>query len=329
MTEGLSNSTPIPFPVPIAVPIFESTNTNMKEESNVNGLMEVEVFRAGDYGPKGRYTVEDLDAMCADYDPSLHEAPVTVDHAQSGPAQGWTRAIARRGDVLIATLKDLGEAFQNMVREGAFKKRSVEIYRCFGETGRPYLRAVSFLGACPPEVKGLADPAFGESDDGERIVVEFADPNDDVAELSERKAALEAEIVAMSEQKRRGVIEAFCARSMDAGRLTPAHDRAGIVDFMMSLDDMVPLMGEDDENEGLTPLGWFKSFVGALPVAATMSEIAAEHSNGHASVECRLPEPGSTVPVSTQSVNLVREAMAMQSSQPGMSFAEALRRVSR
>lgn len=134
-------------------------------------FLEVEVFRAGDYGPKGRYGADDLDAISGDYDPSLHEAPVTVDHAQSGPAFGWVHSLARRGDVLVATLRDLGEGFVNLIRSGAFKKRSVEIYRQFKATGRPYLRAISFLGACPPEVKGLADPVFAEG--GGHEVIEF------------------------------------------------------------------------------------------------------------------------------------------------------------
>ena len=55
----------------------------------MNEEMELEVFRAGDYGAKGAWSEETLDRLVADYDSGLHEAPVTLDHAQRGPALGW------------------------------------------------------------------------------------------------------------------------------------------------------------------------------------------------------------------------------------------------
>ena len=137
--------------------------------------VEVEVFRAGDYGEKGRYTPDDLDALVRDYDPQLHEAPVTIDHQQSGPAFGWVRSLRRGGDLLIARLKSLDEQFRDLLKQGAFKKRSVELYGQFQQTGRPYLRAVSFLGARIPEVKGLADPIFHDS--GEFVAIDFSEPS--------------------------------------------------------------------------------------------------------------------------------------------------------
>ncbi|MBI1292286.1 hypothetical protein GC173_13775 [bacterium] len=123
----------------------------------------IEVFRAGDYGPKGSYTEADLDTIADDYQANRHEAPVTLDHRQDGPAHGWVRSLRRVGDRLLATIGRISPALAALIGSGAYKKRSVELYRRFAETGRPYLKAVSFLGAAAPEVKGLADPAFAES----------------------------------------------------------------------------------------------------------------------------------------------------------------------
>jgi hypothetical protein len=123
----------------------------------------IEVFRAGDYGPKGSYTEADLDAIATDYEAGRHEAPVTLDHRQEGPAHGWVRSLKRVGDRLLATIGRISPTLAALLGSQAYKKRSVELYRRFTDTGRPYLKAVSFLGAAAPEVKGLADPAFAES----------------------------------------------------------------------------------------------------------------------------------------------------------------------
>jgi hypothetical protein len=126
--------------------------------------LQVEVFRVGDYGLKGSYTEQDLDAMATDYNPREHEAPVTLDHDQKGPAHGWVSGLKRLGDRLVATITRLSPSLAAALETQAFKKRSVELYRQNPKTGRPYLKAVSFLGAAPPEVKGLNDPVFTEED---------------------------------------------------------------------------------------------------------------------------------------------------------------------
>lgn len=135
-------------------------NDQNTEESTV---YELEIFRAGDYGAKGSYSEGDLDAIARDYNPAQHEAAVTVDHEQSGPAHGWVSGLRRLGDRLLATLTKLSPALITALKTHAYKKRSVELYRQFPETGRPYLKALTFLGAGAPEVKGLADPQFSES----------------------------------------------------------------------------------------------------------------------------------------------------------------------
>lgn len=58
----------------------------------------IEIFRAGDYGPKGRYSEADLDRIASSYDPALHEAPVVIGHPEHDrPAYGWVEALKREG----------------------------------------------------------------------------------------------------------------------------------------------------------------------------------------------------------------------------------------
>lgn len=136
-------------------------------------IENLEIFRAGDYGEKGRWTAAHLAQIAASYDPSFHEAPVTVDHQQAGPALGWVKRLIARGERLIAELEIASKDFYTQMQEGKWKKRSAEIYPDLGGKG-PYLRAVSFLGAMVPEVKGLADARFAEGDAvAEKIYIEF------------------------------------------------------------------------------------------------------------------------------------------------------------
>ena len=133
-------------------------------------ITNAEVFRAGDYGPKGNYTVEDIKAMAADYDPNYHKAPVVTDHKDDGPALGWVEALRVRGDVLCADVR-VDSEFAAGVKEQRWPKRSVAVYRQFEKTKRPHLRHLSFLGAGIPAVKGLGDIHF--SDAGACELIEF------------------------------------------------------------------------------------------------------------------------------------------------------------
>jgi hypothetical protein len=124
--------------------------------------VELEVFRAGDYGAKGEYTERDLQAMAEDYRPGLLEAPLTFDHAQAGPAFGWVSALRREGTRLFAVLRGVPQAVRQVGRSGAYKRCSIELVRNLPDTGRPYVRAISLLGAATPQVKGLAEIKFAD-----------------------------------------------------------------------------------------------------------------------------------------------------------------------
>src|SRR5437879_1595677 len=130
----------------------------------------LEVFKAGNYGDKGSYTTDDLDTLVANYDPKAHEAPLTVGHPQDNkPAYGWVESLKRVGDTLFAKFKQVDAQFEELVAEGKFKKRSISFYK----EPKLMLRHIGFLGAMPPEVKGLADPVFHDSDFGPTETIEF------------------------------------------------------------------------------------------------------------------------------------------------------------
>ena len=150
----------------------------------------LEVFRAGDYGDqkKGTWSETDLDRIVSNYEPAYHEAPVTTDHAQSGPRYGVVTALRRVGGVLEAKLGRLSAALKSAISDGSYQGRSVELYKDLDGKG-PYLRALTFLGAAVPAVKGLKPVSFRE---GDALTFEFKDYT-----AAERKAmAKEGEAMA-------------------------------------------------------------------------------------------------------------------------------------
>jgi len=149
----------------------------------------IEIFRAGDYRSKGKglVTREDLARVAEGYDPAYHEAPVTVSsapiqlgHRDDAPAFGWIDSLALQGDVLVAREKQVDPQFNELRKAGRYKKRSASFY--VGADGRVSgLRHVAYLGAEPPEVKGLKDVKF-EDNGREFIEVNFGEEDQVVAE---------------------------------------------------------------------------------------------------------------------------------------------------
>lgn len=141
---------------------FEATYLKSSEHADFgNGW--VEIFRAGDYGAKGNFSANDLDRVIQNYDPATHEAPACVGHpADNLPAYGWADRLMRQGDTLLAKFKEVDPAFEDAVKAGRYKKRSAAFY--LDDEGRiQNLRHVAFLGAQPPEVKGLKNLQFDDN----------------------------------------------------------------------------------------------------------------------------------------------------------------------
>src|SRR6266702_1623939 len=137
----------------------------------------IDLFRAGNYGEKGSYDAASLDEIIRNYDPSFHEAPAVIGHpASDKPAYGWVESLRRMGDTLQGKLKQIEPQFAKLVEAGRFKKRSVALYKTAKGLS---LRHVGFLGAQPPEVKGLADAVFH---DETNEVIELTFEEESVAE---------------------------------------------------------------------------------------------------------------------------------------------------
>ena len=70
-----------------------------------------EVFKAGVY-PQGKFTKKQIAEIASNYDPKFCEAPITIDHQQSGPAYGWVEDVKAENDKLKVCFKDVPEEFE-------------------------------------------------------------------------------------------------------------------------------------------------------------------------------------------------------------------------
>ena len=137
----------------------------------------IEIFRAGTQvdsaGDTRVFTLQDIQAMAASYNPARHEAPLTLGHPESDrPAYGWVKGLTATTDGRLLMMADKVEpAFAASVKASRYKKRSASFYPPLAPNnpapGKWYLRHVGWLGAQPPAVQGLADVKFGTAaDDG-------------------------------------------------------------------------------------------------------------------------------------------------------------------
>lgn len=137
-------------------------------------MKDFAVFKTGTHtssnGITQEYSAADIDKACRLYNEqsaeSFHEAPIVIGHPQTNaPAFGWIKSFYRKGDVMYAVPKEVNKDFEEAVKNGMYKKRSISFY----PSGMP--RHIGFLGAVPPAVKGLPGVEFSE--DGE--CYEFSD----------------------------------------------------------------------------------------------------------------------------------------------------------
>lgn len=183
-----------------------------------------EVFKAGKY-PQGVFSSQDVEALAANYDPQFCEAPITLDHEQKGPAFGWVSELKAENGKLKALFRDVADELKEYVNSGKYRKISVEIYREI-EGKKPYLKAVSFLGAAIPQVKGMTPVEFKE---GESEIYIFE--NDSIQEelsilnLQDRIKQLEKEIESFKNEDTPEIISKLQEQiSIISAQITKFHD---------------------------------------------------------------------------------------------------------
>jgi len=140
--------------------------------------MQMEIFRTGIHtsanGITKEFSESDIDQIVNSYNPSEHEAPITIGHPKDdSPAHGWIKKIFREGEKLFAEVENISEKLKDALQNKLFKKRSISIYPDMK------LRHVGFVPI--PSVKGLNDIPdaqlinLSENDNSDLFESDFAD----------------------------------------------------------------------------------------------------------------------------------------------------------
>lgn len=184
-------------------------------------MSKVEIFKAGSYYGV-TYDESQIDEIAKNTNfligSGKHRAPAKLGHddaqqyaKQSGlPAVGWVNKVYREGAKLYADFKDVPEIVIAAIQKKLYNSVSSEIYmdahseKEFGIKGK-VLRAVAFLGADVPKVKGMMPlSAYLSEEEGRIFKFKVSDQFEFSEELSEtERLKLEAD-KASEEKKKKG-----------------------------------------------------------------------------------------------------------------------------
>ena len=317
-----------------------------------------EVFKAGNY-PQGKFTQAEVQELAKNYDPSFCEAPITLDHEQKGPAYGWVDKLKEENGKLKATFKDLSDDLKEFVNKGKYKKISVEIYREL-EGKKPYLKAVSFLGASIPQVKGMQAVEFKEGESDVYIFEAEVEENNDAEEIENLKSTIadlkgqvakfkedakkNTEIKSLKEQVKDLTIELAKFKDEAAGKDELAKELKEIKDNLRTKDFNEFI--EQHISQGiLTPankdavfsilcdldnikkfdatsdsIDTFKSFISALPKQVEFDEIAKKKATKKEDEALKYAD------ADEESLEIFREAKALAEAE-NITFKDALLKI--
>ena len=317
-----------------------------------------EVFKAGTY-PQGKFTQAEVQELAKNYDPSFCEAPITLDHEQKGPAYGWVDKLKEEDGKLKATFKDLSDDLKEFVNKGKYKKISVEIYREL-EGKKPYLKAVSFLGASIPQVKGMQAVEFKEGESDVYIFEAEVEEDNDAEEIENLKSTItdlkgqvakfkedakkNTEIKSLKEQVKDLTIELAKFKDEAAGKDELAKELKEIKENLRTKDFNEFI--EQHISQGiLTPankdavfsilcdldnikkfdatsdsIDTFKSFISALPKQVEFDEIAKKKATKKEDEALKYAD------ADEESLEIFREAKALAEAE-NISFKDALLKI--
>lgn len=193
-----------------------------------------EIFRTGNHtdsnGNEKVWTIEDLKTIEQNFNEKNNEVPICCGHPKTNsPAYGWIDKLKIAGESLYAAYKDVQPEFQEAVRKGLFKTRSISL------TPDLTLRHVAFLGGQAPAIKGLEQFCFAAPSADTDIFIDFQDKQNDEGDLMDEKlqselkekgkkiAELEAALEKERQEKKSKEFSDFCEYAIAKGNILPTE----------------------------------------------------------------------------------------------------------
>jgi len=146
----------------------------MNEDEGVVNMSGIPIFKTGVWKDNLVFDVPTLDEIVKNTNALITagviEPPVKLGHneeqtllqADGYPAAGYVTQVYRIGNQIFADVKDMPKKIADLIEKRAYSKISAELYQEFKhpetqENLGYVLRAIAFLGADIPEVKGIGD----------------------------------------------------------------------------------------------------------------------------------------------------------------------------
>ena len=140
-----------------------------EQKLQTEDLDNQEIFATGLWN-KDQYSENDLDDMVGAFAKVGFKPPIKLGHSDTQkllkgeglPAAGWVENLRRAGDKLICDFKRVPKKIAELIKAGAWRKKSAEVYWDYldeaNSTKFPrVLKAVSLLGEDIPAVTNLGD----------------------------------------------------------------------------------------------------------------------------------------------------------------------------
>ena len=274
-----------------------------------------EVFKAGKY-PQGKFTKKEIAEIAKNYDPKFCEAPITIDHQQSGPAYGWVDTVKAEGDKLKVAVKGL-EPIKFMESESdtyEFEAEDVEDdeAQTFSEADIEDLKN---------QIAVLEDQVskFKENNKKMETIKSLKEKisalTDEVATFKEKaqgKEEIEKELHEIKIAIKKREFDEFIDKQIDKGTLVPANKEV-VLSVLQELDN-VQKFGEDS-----TVINDFKTFIESLPPQIEFDEIASKKKQDSKSGK----EVEKFANADEDSLEIFKEAKALAEKE-NISFRDAL-----
>ncbi len=299
--------------------------------------MWIEVFKSGQHqDSSGKINVfkdETLDKIAYMYnrkvkESSSFEAPLVKGHPKTdAPAYGWIQKLKRKGNTLLAMLKDVSPNLIDEVKKGMYKKVSIALYPDF------MLRHVGLLGAMPPAVKGLKNVSFNSDEVYSEFEYKINEHKEETAnnfseleilksendKLQSKIQELNSELNRINKESREKEFREFANSLINKDNnlfITPAQadNLVDILEYSYQADNGLEF------SEGTSLVQKVKNFVSKLKPQFSLEEytqVIADDSN-----ENQFDEVNQNI--SYERLRLHKKAKELQFSNPKMSYEEAV-----
>lgn len=297
--------------------------------------MWIEVFKAGEHtdasGQIHTFDTASLERIAERYNEHLQRkpasiAPIVKGHPQSdSPAYGWVERLARRGDKLLAKIKEIEHNFYDELKNGRYKKVSIALYPDL------LLRHIGFLGASQPAVKDLALAKFDDSAD----YSEFENPMEGknynesqdnsssnkskILELVEQVDCYKSKLKFFEKEKRLEEYRKYIGNHFNGRKLTPAQiaDVVDLLEMSYLVDEEAKQSGTFSENNSYeNKMKRFVNFVLHQDITKELELISPKHSNKRDDFSGKY--------LYSNRLGIHKRAEEIMSENPGISYEEAV-----